>query len=78
MAGMASVGIRIRERRVNIGLKQSELAEKVGISASYLNLIEHNRRRIAGRLLLNLADALGVDPVALSEGAQASLVARLQ
>jgi transcriptional regulator with XRE-family HTH domain len=78
MVGMASVGIRIRERRVNIGLKQSELAEKVGISASYLNLIEHNRRRIAGRLLLHLADALGVDPVALSEGAQASLVARLQ
>ncbi len=39
MVGIASVGIRIRERRVNIGLKQSELAEKVGISASYLNLI---------------------------------------
>lgn len=73
-----SVGARIRERRINVGLKQAELADKVGISASYLNLIEHNRRRIAGKLLLSLAEHLAVDPSFLSEGAQASLVARLR
>ncbi|MBV1903463.1 MAG: helix-turn-helix domain-containing protein, partial [Marinosulfonomonas sp.] len=45
-------GNRIRERRIQIGLRQSALAKAVGISASYLNLIEHNRRRIGGKLLL--------------------------
>jgi len=73
-----STGARLRERRIAVGLKQAELAEKVGISASYLNLIEHNRRRIAGKLLINLANALNLDPAILSEGAQSSLVGRLQ
>ena len=41
-------GNRIRERRLVLGMKQADLAEAVGISASYLNLIEHNRRRIGG------------------------------
>ena len=78
MSENVSVGSRIRERRVTIGLKQADLAAKVGISASYLNLIEHNRRRIAGKLLLQLGEALGIDPQLLSEGAQASIVARLR
>ena len=59
-------GSRIRERRVMAGLKQAELAQQSGISASYLNLIEHNRRRIGGKLLLNIAHALGVEPQALT------------
>lgn len=71
-------GNRIRERRVMRGLKQSELARQIGISASYLNLIEHNRRRIGGKLLLNIADALAVEPQALTEGAEAALLASLR
>ena len=42
-------GGRIRERRIALGLRQAELAPRAGISASYLNLIEHNRRRIGGK-----------------------------
>lgn len=61
-------GTRIRERRQERGLRQSELAASVGISPSYLNLIEHGRRRIAGKLLADLARALDLDPVALGEG----------
>ena len=60
------------------GLKQAELASRIGISASYLNLIEHNRRRIGGKLLLNIASALGVDASALTEGAEAALIAKLR
>ncbi len=71
-------GSRIRERRVMAGLKQAELAQQSGISASYLNLIEHNRRRIGGKLLLNIAHALGVEPQALTEGAEAALIAALR
>ncbi|MEP3686586.1 MAG: helix-turn-helix domain-containing protein [Sulfitobacter dubius] len=71
-------GSRIRERRVMAGVKQAELAQQSGISASYLNLIEHNRRRIGGKLLLNIAHALGVEPQALTEGAEAALIAALR
>ena len=55
-------GSRIRERRVMAGQKQADLAKAIGISASYLNLIEHNRRRIGGKLLLDIAAALDVAP----------------
>jgi transcriptional regulator with XRE-family HTH domain len=71
-------GSRIRERRAMAGLKQAELASRIGISASYLNLIEHNRRRIGGKLLLNIASNLGVEASALTEGAEAALVAKLR
>ena len=67
-------GSRIRERRVIQGTKQAELAKQIGISASYLNLIEHNRRRIGGKLLLSIAAALEVEPTALTEGAGVSLL----
>lgn len=78
MVREALTGSRIRERRVMAGQKQADLAREIGISASYLNLIEHNRRRIGGKLLLNIAAALGVEPQALTEGAEAALIATLR
>ncbi len=78
MPGSLMIGTRIRERRVMNGIKQSDLARQVGISPSYLNLIEHNRRRIGGKTLLRLADALHVEPTLLSEGAEATLIAALR
>jgi predicted transcriptional regulator/transcriptional regulator with XRE-family HTH domain len=71
-------GNRIRERRLIMGLKQAELAQAAGISPSYLNLIEHNRRRIGGKLLVTLARVLEVEPAQLSEGADATLYDALQ
>lgn len=71
------IGTRIRERRLSQGLKQGQLAAKVGISASYLNLIEHNRRRVGGKTLKSVALVLGVDPASLAQGAQADLVSAL-
>ena len=71
-------GNRIRERRLVLGLRQADLAAGVGISASYLNLIEHNRRRIGGKLLVAIARALDVEPAQLSEGADATLYDALQ
>ncbi|HEY9539830.1 MAG TPA: helix-turn-helix domain-containing protein, partial [Kiloniellaceae bacterium] len=56
----AHIGLKIRERRKEIGLSQTELAGRIGISVSYLNLIEHNKRSIGGRLLRQVADEIGV------------------
>ncbi|SDZ22615.1 transcriptional regulator, XRE family [Jannaschia faecimaris] len=57
-----------------LGLKQAGVAATVGISPSYLNLIEHNRRAIGGALLTRLADALGTDRAALAEDGDAALI----
>lgn len=78
MARDTLTGSRIRERRVMAGMRQAELAREVGISASYLNLIEHNRRRIGGKLLVDIAQVLDVEPSLLSEGAEAALIATLR
>ena len=59
-------------------MRQADLAKAAGISASYLNLIEHNRRRIGGRVLNDLARALGLDPTQLSEGAETALIQDLR
>lgn len=71
-------GTRIRERRHAVGLKQAELAEMAGISASYLNLIEHNRRRIGGKLLLSISRVLEVEPSVLVDGAEVGLITALR
>lgn len=77
MAGTLPLGHRIRGRRIELGLGQAAVAATVGISPSYLNLIEHNRRAIGGALLLRLAQALGLDSDALSGREESRLVGGL-
>ncbi len=78
MPKSALVGSRIRERRTVLKMRQAELARSVGISPSYLNLIEHNRRKIGGKLLVDIARQLDVDTNVLTEGAGATLIAGLR
>jgi len=59
-------------------MSQADLARDVGISAAYLSLIEHNRRRIGGRLLGDIARRLGVAVGSLADGADSALVATLR
>lgn len=77
MSRSALTGSRIRERRTMLGLKQADLAKIAGISPSYLNLIEHNRRRIAGKLLSRIARELSVDLSMLTQGADAEQLTQL-
>lgn len=72
MALMGLTGSRVRERRLAAGIAQADLARAAGISPSYLNLIEHNRRRISDTVLAKLATVLGIEPVVLAEGAAGS------
>ena len=74
MAISALAGSRVRERRQSMGMRQADLARAAGISASYLNLIEHDRRRVGGAVLERLARALGVEARAIAEGAGAARV----
>ena len=70
----ALTGTRIRARRNLRGLRQAELAREVGVSPSFLNLIEHNRRKVSPQLLDALATALGVSADALIEDTDARLI----
>lgn len=71
-------GTRIRERRAQAGLRQAALARAAGLSASYLNLIEHNRRKVPPEALDRLAAALGVSAQALAGDGEADLGAELR
>ena len=54
-------GPRIRRIRNGKGLTQTAMAEGLGISPSYLNLIERNQRPLTVQLLLRLASVYKVE-----------------
>src|SRR3979490_2970879 len=55
------VGPRFRRIRQQLGLSQTQIAEGLGISPSYINLIERNQRPVTAQLLLRLAEAYDLD-----------------
>ncbi|MHA6692594.1 helix-turn-helix domain-containing protein [Devosia sp. A449] len=57
----APIGFRISNRRKSLKISQAALARMIGISPSYLNLIENNKRDIAGALLNRVAAKLNID-----------------
>ncbi|WP_206513285.1 helix-turn-helix domain-containing protein [Pelagibacterium montanilacus] len=65
--GQPQIGGRIRRLRRLRSLSQAQLAEALEISASYLNLIEHNRRPVTVPLLFRIAGYFGVEPGELAE-----------
>ena len=54
-------GSKVRALRRREGLSQADLASKLGISASYLNLIENHKRPLPAPLLVKLAQQFNVD-----------------
>jgi predicted transcriptional regulator/transcriptional regulator with XRE-family HTH domain len=68
-------GPRIRRIRNSLGLTQTAMADGLGISPSYLNLIERNQRPLTVQLILKLASAYHVEPEDLQTGAGASIAA---
>ena len=69
-------GPRIRRIRNAKSLTQTAMAEGLGISPSYLNLIERNQRPLTVQLILKLSSVYGVEPEELqgvAGGSMASL-----
>lgn len=71
------VGERIRENRKARGLTQAALAGEAGISTSYLNLIENDKRMIGGAILKRIAERLEVDLTQLSGSGDTALAAEV-
>ncbi len=55
------IGPKIKAFRRQLGLQANKLAEQLGISPSYLNLIEGGKRKIDGDLLLKICQELKID-----------------
>lgn len=70
-------GMKIRALRRKSGLTQGELARRAGISPSYLNLIELNKRAIGGALVDRIAAGLAVERAELDGDAETRIVAAL-
>ncbi|NRA86124.1 MAG: DUF2083 domain-containing protein [Rhizobiales bacterium] len=67
------IGSKIKKLRRDKNINQKNLALELGISASYLNLIERNRRGLTVSLLLKLADIFNIDVSELSQNADTQL-----
>ena len=70
-------GSKIRALRRRHNLRQVDLAQKLGISASYLNLIEHDQRTLTAPVLLKLAELYPLDLKSFAPEDHARLVSDL-
>lgn len=61
MSVKKQLGTRIQELRIKKGLKQSELAEKVGIATKHQSCIETGKNFPSADLLEKFAIALNID-----------------
>lgn len=77
MAAQPLVGSRLRRLRKARGMTQVQLAGRLGISASYLNLMEHNQRALTPPLLVKLRDLFEIDLQAFSGNEEAQLLAEV-
>ena len=71
------VGPRFRRIRRQLGLSQTQIAEGLGISPSYINLIERNQRPVTAQILLRLAETYDLDLRKENELARSQLFHRL-
>jgi predicted transcriptional regulator/transcriptional regulator with XRE-family HTH domain len=71
-------GARLRKLRRERGLTQADAAEALGLSASYLNLLERNQRPVTARVLLALAETFDVDVRAFATESDRQLLADLR
>src|ERR671920_513575 len=54
-------GPQLRRLRATLGLSQSAMAAELGISVSYLNLVERNQRPLTAQLLIRLSETYAID-----------------
>ena len=70
----AKIGPKIKSFRRQLGLQANKLAEQLGISPSYLNLIESGKRKIDGDLLLKVCEELKIELSDLTNKSDLNLV----
>ena len=72
------IGPRVRRIRVRLEWTQTAMAEALGISPSYLNLIERNQRPLTAQLVLKLVSTFKIDVEELQPSTEAGSVVALK
>ena len=78
MQGKMMAGQRVRRLRRERGLTQARMAAQLGISTSYLNLIERSQRPVTVPFLLKLGQAFDIDLQRFAEDDEGRVTARLR
>lgn len=72
------VGPQLRQLRRDRQQTQAEMAQVLGVSAGYINLLENNQRSLSVRLLMALSDAYQVDWRHLVRDERSTLLSELR
>lgn len=62
---LRALGENVRQRRGDLGISQSALADDLGVSVPYISEIENGKRAVRFATLVRLAQALDSTPSAL-------------
>jgi predicted transcriptional regulator/DNA-binding XRE family transcriptional regulator len=71
-------GARVKRLRMRLALSQTQMAADLGVSPSYLNLIERDQRPLTVQVLLKLSSVYDIDVAELSGEDRAATVERLK
>lgn len=63
-----ALGRRVKSARRRAGIRQADLAKKLGISYQYMSMIETGKRKLSLGMLVSLANELGVTTEYLLNG----------
>ncbi|MDO5641134.1 MAG: short-chain fatty acyl-CoA regulator family protein [Paracoccus sp. (in: a-proteobacteria)] len=69
------IGQRLKVLRTTLGLTQAQMAEQLGVSASYITLIESDQRPASAKLLMRLAQVYDINVAELAPGTDSQLAA---
>lgn len=72
------IGPKLRRLRREKNATQAEIAKSLGISTSYVNLLENNERSISAAVLLRLLETYGVDWRDIADEKNTTVVADLR
>ena len=72
------IGPRLRRLRAERGETQAQMARALGVSASYVNLLENNQRSVSVPVLLRVMEVTGVDWREIAEDDSATHLADLR
>ncbi|MEL6217663.1 MAG: short-chain fatty acyl-CoA regulator family protein, partial [Pseudomonadota bacterium] len=72
------IGPHLRRLRLDRGETQSQMARRLSISTSYVNLLEKNERSVSVSVLLKLIEIYGVDWRDIADGEDATVLSDLR
>jgi len=67
------IGAKLKRLRRSLNLTQAQMAQDLGVSASYITLIESNQRSISAQLLVKLAQVYDFSPGEFDSGVDLQL-----